>query len=79
MSRPNNRKLYHLNSVLTFGLHKGLTISEIINKNPGWLHWAIENIEGFELSNKAFERLPFPEDNPDLGARETLSWGDFHT
>lgn len=44
---------YDLDTCLLFGKYKGYTIQEIIKKDPEYLAWAIDEIDGFELTNEA--------------------------
>jgi len=49
---------YGLQDQITFGKkHKGETIAEVIESDPGWLDWAIENIVWFVLDNEAYDLL----------------------
>lgn len=53
------KKQYGLDSQLTFGMHSGLTIQDVIDDgNANWIHWAIDNVDGFQLTNAAFKALP---------------------
>lgn len=47
------KALYRLTTVLDFGRHKDEDVQHVIDTNPGWLEWALENIEGFTLSEEA--------------------------
>lgn len=40
-------KVYELNDVLTFGMHKGKTLLEVVHEDYGWVEWAIINSEYF--------------------------------
>jgi hypothetical protein len=46
-----------LDGKLTFGKYKGLTVREVIEENPGYLVWAISNIEWFNLDSQAHFQL----------------------
>lgn len=46
-----------IDSKMWFGKYKGLKIFEIIDKDYKYLIWCMENIEGFNLNNEAFEYL----------------------
>lgn len=41
---------------LRFGKHKGKEVWQVIEDDPDWLRWAMENI-GLELDNEAFNLL----------------------
>ena len=42
---------------LTFGKHKGKLLGEVIEHDPAWIKWAIENIATFEVSDEALAAL----------------------
>lgn len=44
-----------LNDKMLFGKYKGELISNMIYKNVSYIHWCIENVESFKLSNEAYE------------------------
>ena len=44
--------------VLTFGKYKGRSYEEIVFKDPNWLRWCCENVDGFRESMHA---LAMPE------------------
>lgn len=46
-----------MDDALAFGKHKDKFIWEVIEKDPGWLKWAIANIKDFEIDNEAYEAL----------------------
>jgi len=49
-------KIYNLDDEFDFGRNKGKTIKELLQVNPGYVDWVIRNIEGFALSNEAFQQ-----------------------
>lgn len=56
MSDSNNIT-YELSTKIGFGMHKGKTIKQIVDesgKGYNWVAWALKNIKGFKLSDKAF-------------------------
>jgi hypothetical protein len=50
-------KLFKLNDRIDFGKHRGLTIKEIIEDDPTYLEWALDEVGGFELDDVALEAL----------------------
>lgn len=50
-------KPFKLNDKITFGKHKGLTIKEIIEDDPSYLEWALDEVDGFELDDAAIAAL----------------------
>lgn len=56
--KANNKpKQYGLGDILQFGKHKGCTIAFVLDEDPGWLMWAFENLESFDLSDEMLERV----------------------
>ena len=51
-----------LESEMPFGKHKGKLLSTVIEDDPGWLIWALENIKDFEISAKAEAELDLVQD-----------------
>lgn len=49
--------MYGLNEVFTFGKYRGKSISEVLEANPKYLEWAIENVSNFTLDEKALDLL----------------------
>ena len=46
--------IYKLDTVVNFGKkHNGETIREIIDDDPEWLAWAVDEIDWFELDDEA--------------------------
>ena len=45
-----------LDHKLTFGKHKGKTIEDVLEDDPRYLRWCMENIDDFEL-DRAVEHL----------------------
>ena len=43
-----------LDSRLGFGKHKGVEVWRLIEEDPDYLKWCIENMPGFSLDNEAF-------------------------
>ncbi len=51
--------IYSLKAPLNFGKYKGDTVQEIINNDPDYLAWAIDEIEGFELDEEAELKMEY--------------------
>ena len=45
-----------INDKMLFGKHKGELIINMINENVSYIHWCIENVGSFKLSNEAYEK-----------------------
>lgn len=50
------KKIYDIQDCFDFGRNKGKTIEELLIQNPGYVDWAIRNIDNFALSHEAFEQ-----------------------
>ena len=42
--------LLGLDDEITFGKYGGYTVREVLDKNPGYLRWCIENLDGIKFS-----------------------------
>jgi hypothetical protein len=60
-------KEFSLSDKLTFGKYKGYTIEEILEDDPSYLEWAIDEIEWFELDYIAAQKL-----NDNLGYNDYM-------
>lgn len=56
IQKPVN-SVYDIETTMGFGKYKNLEIGDIININPNYLVWAIQNIDKFKLSEKAINKL----------------------
>lgn len=63
--KAKKRSILSLTDVLTFGKHKGKTVASVMDRDPNWLHWAIDNVLYFELSREAMKQLPEQEYDDD--------------
>jgi hypothetical protein len=50
-------KNFSLNDKLTFGKYKGYTIEEVLESDPNYIEWAIDEIEWFELDEMAAKKF----------------------
>lgn len=46
------KRTFYLDTVLTFGKHKGKSIEEILRVDRGYLNWCKENLPWFDYSDK---------------------------
>lgn len=46
-----------LDDELPFGKYKGRPLRDVIEDDPGWIQWAIENISTFAVSDGVIEQL----------------------
>jgi len=66
------KKVYELNTELTFGKHKGFTIGDIFSMDYQYLVWMYENFENAEWSD---EVLKIVTQAYDLKQEETKYFG----
>ncbi len=50
-------KNYELNSILTFGKYKGLSLLQVFELNPSYVDWCILNLEHFNIEEDVFYEL----------------------
>lgn len=51
-----------LDDALPFGKHAGKLLRDVIDEDPGWVVWAMENINAFEISDAAEAELEVTRD-----------------
>lgn len=51
------KKEFSLEDKLAFGKYKGYLIEEIIDDDPNYIEWAIDEIEWFKLDQNATKKL----------------------
>ena len=49
--------MYTLQTVLRFGKHKGKTVNQILQEEPGYINWCLKNIDTFEMSVSDKEKV----------------------
>ncbi|MEY2922298.1 MAG: hypothetical protein RL108_920 [Bacteroidota bacterium] len=50
-------KNYELNSILTFGKYKGLSLLQVFELNPSYVDWCILNLDHFNIEEDVFYEL----------------------
>lgn len=61
---------------LNFGKHKGKTINEILEEEPTYIRWCVENICWFKLSEKDEKKVHSLSDDYDREIEEEYhDWG----
>jgi hypothetical protein len=50
-------KTYNLKDELPFGKHKGEILEDVIDDDPEYVDWMVENISSFDLSVDALDYL----------------------
>lgn len=49
--------IYTLKTKLIFGKHKGKTLEKILNLDPLYIEWCINNINDFNLNKEAHDQI----------------------
>lgn len=55
LKREETKTIFGLESVLTFGKHKGIPLIDAIDEYPPYFEWCIENLGWFQMDNEAYE------------------------
>jgi uncharacterized protein (DUF3820 family) len=48
--------VYDLDTPLAFGKYKGRTVEDVLQCDPAYLLWAMENVDQFEVDDDAINR-----------------------
>lgn len=56
INKPKNG-VYDVETIIGFGKYKNLEVCDIIDINPNYLIWAIQNIDKFKLNEVAIKKL----------------------
>jgi hypothetical protein len=51
-----------ISDALPFGKHKGESLVDVLESDPGWLRWALENIKGFVITDEVEDELKSLDD-----------------
>lgn len=46
--------IYTLTDCLTFGKYRGRSIQDVLQKEPQYIQWCLQNVEGFKLDKAAW-------------------------
>lgn len=49
--------MYDLDSKLDFGKHRGRKVEDVLEDDPGYLLWAMENVERFEVDAALYDEI----------------------
>lgn len=49
--------MYDLDSLLKFGKYKGKVLEDVLNDDPEYLAWCLENIEWFEVDETLADEI----------------------
>lgn len=80
MLTPENQqmaiKVHHLTDRLLFGKHQGKDLLVVIEEDPGWVRWAVENVDHFDIDAEAEEALIEAEADAEIDDGDFGDWGD---
>lgn len=78
-------QILNLSSRMNFGKHRGETIGQIVDENPSYIEWMIENIDNIAFSEDVVSELDLSDDLVEINSEklesfEDNSWNDddFH-
>ncbi len=63
-------QILSLHSRMNFGKHRGETIGQIVDENPSYIEWMIENIDNIAFSEDVVSELDLPEDLLEINAEK---------
>lgn len=49
--------IYNLKTKITFGRYKGKTLEEVLNINPLYIEWCMNNIDEFKFDESAYKKV----------------------
>ena len=49
--------MHTLQTVVRFGKHKGKTVNQILQEEPGYIDWCLKNVDTFEMSDTDKEKV----------------------
>ena len=55
--RTGNKYVSSYVTRLSFGKHKGETVGWVIENDPKWLQWALDNVKWFAISKRCVREL----------------------
>ena len=65
----------NLNGKLNFGKHKGKTINQILEEEPTYIRWCLENIDWFKLSEEDEKTVQILSEYQDREMEDYEDWG----
>ena len=57
MTRQELKNTPGVNNILTFGKYRGKTILQVIDENPSYIAWCIENVKDFTIDSRLKNEL----------------------
>lgn len=56
MKPPIKKFLYRLDTMFNFGAHIGETVEYVIDTQPSYIEWCLDEIKNFQLDDHAYKR-----------------------
>ena len=50
-------RVFSAGDIIGFGKHRADTIEQVFRSDPGWIKWALQNVETFALESVTLEKL----------------------
>ena len=74
-------QILNLHNRMNFGKHRGETIGQIVDENPSYIKWMIENIDNIAFSEEVVSELNLSDDIVEINSEklerfEDNSWKD---
>jgi hypothetical protein len=74
-------QILNLHSRMNFGKHRGETIGQVVDENPSYIKWMIENIDNIAFSEDVVSELDLSDDLVEINFEklerfEDNSWND---
>lgn len=66
-------KIYDIDDEFDFGKYKGKTVKDLLIDNPGYVDWAIRNVDSFALSKEAFQQAKIITEGKRYSREEELA------
>lgn len=82
LSLQRKIKIMYKNQILTledtmkFGKHCGETISQVVDENPSYIRWIIENVDYIAFDMDVIEKLNIPKSVLELNANKINDFED---
>jgi len=54
---------YGMGDELRFGKHAGETVEDVLETDPGWIRWALENVREFGVGDDVLDELRLLDDH----------------
>lgn len=65
--------IYGLSTKFDFGCNKGKTVEEVITSNENYIHWCIQNVDWFAISEDCFLEMQLMQLNDIINKNDEFS------